>query len=282
MAQRRFFRYTQIIAIAGILCTAAPAIASDDDSELVYECAMALDHAAGKGVVYPVSSARALAQFDEISGGGTAKRAAARKSIEAVWANEKREKGREALDRYIFGVAEDCAGLYAELADKQVQQAEGELNALGTLSAGSLRAYTQRTGDYGAVADYLVYHYPYGKDMFKDNADGDYLGQIIVQIGKDGLIRWSDEAIYSIANKHYWQYNPPATRLVFAEYQRRMRVKRQSETEAQRWAQRAADDRRRQAQQANAKPVGSIGRSCEVEYRPAEPGIPGSRVVKCR
>ena len=103
--------------------------------------------------------------------------------------------------------------------------------------------------------------------------------EIAARCAKRGL---SDEAVYTIATKHYWQYNPPATRLIFDEYMRRLRAKKQTQDEGQRWAERAAADRARQAQQANAKPVGSLGKSCEVIYRPAEPGIAGSRIVKCR
>ena len=96
-----------------------------------------------------------------------------------------------------------------------------------------------------------------------------------MEAGASGLRRWSDEAIYAIANKHYWQYNPPATRLVDAEYRRRMRMMRQTQSEAQRWAQRAADDRAAQTRRANAPYVGSLG--SRSSSRPK----PGSGVVVC-
>lgn len=262
-------------------CAAAAPAASvnaaevSDEAEMMLECALALDFAAKKNVNLPVSGGKAIAQFGVLTGNDAALRSQAEKSIDAIWADLKKKSGRRALDEYIVGVAQDCAVQFTELAEAESAKYEGELNAAGTLSANALRAYTNRTGDYAAVADYMVYHYPYGKDLFKDNADGDYLGQIIVEVGASGLRRMSDEAIFAIANKYYWQYNPPATRLVFAEYQRRMRVMRFNEAEAQRWAQRAADDRAAKARSASAGYVGSLGNG--TKYRPKQ----GSGVVVC-
>ncbi|VWX57285.1 hypothetical protein [Sphingorhabdus sp. 109] len=253
----------------------APAQASADDSELIYECALALDFASSKGVQHSVPGSRAMAHFGEETGNDPAARARAAKAIDTIWADYKKKNGRSGLDQYVLGIAQDCSDLYDERTEMQSAEQEGQLNSLGTLSAASLRAYINRTGDYGAVADYLVYHYPYGKSMFKPNEDGDLLGNIIVEIGASGLRKLSDEAVYTIANKFYWQYNPPATRLVFAEYQRRMRMKRQSENDARQWAQRAADDRAQQARQANARPVGSLGTG--KPYKPKR----GSGLVVC-
>lgn len=252
-------RIAAILAAPVCMAIASPAAqASTDDSELIYECALALDFAAKKGVRLPVTGARAMTHFAEVTGNDAALLRQAQQMIDTSWKDYKKANGSQELDKYVLLVAQDCADLYVERAAQPGKQ-EAELNGLGTLSAASLRAYTDRTGDYAAVADYLVYHYPYGKDLFKDNADGDLLGKLIVEVGASGLRKWNDEAVYAIANKFYWQYNPPATRLIFAEYQRRMRMQRQTEAEAQRWAQRAADDRAAQARQANAKPVGSLG-----------------------
>lgn len=246
--------------------TAAPAPSGTQDIELVLECARALDIAASKGTGLPVQAHVALADFERITKRDANLRKQAEKAVDGIWADYRKTKGREAFDRYVLSVAEDCSDLYVQ-RDAKLRQAaakpkvspENELNSLGTLSAGALRAFVQRTGNSPAVADYLVYHYPYGKDLFKPNEDGDYLAQLILQAGPAGVKRFSDEAVYAIANKHYWQYNPPATRLIFDEYRRRMRQMRQNEDDARRWAQRAADDRARQARSANARPVGSLG-----------------------
>ena len=262
-------------ASLAVLLSAAPARASEEDAELIYECGLAMEFAAKKGAKLPVSAGRAMSHFGEVTGNDPNSRKQADQVIRAIWDEYKERDGRKALDRYILSVAQDCSDLYLELAEREAAEVEGQLNAAGTLSAAALRSYATRTGDYGEVADYLVYYYPYGKDLFQPNEDGDLLGQLIVEAGAAGLRRWSDEAIYAIANKHYWQYNPPATRLVFAEYQRRMRVMRQTEAEAQRWAQRAADDRAEQARRANAPYVGSLGTG--KPYRPK----PGSGVVVC-
>ena len=156
----------------------------------------------------------------------------AEQAIDATWRDYREKNGRKALDRYVLSVAQDCSDLYRELAEREAADVEGQLNPQGTLTAAALRSYATRTGDYGEVANYLVYYYPYGKDLFQPNEDGDLLGQLIVEAGATGLRGWSDEAIYAIANGHYWQYNPPATRLVFAEYQRRMRMMCQTEAES--------------------------------------------------
>lgn len=275
-------RIAAIVTGAICLLVASPAaLANADDSELIYECALALDFAARKGVRLPISSDRAFTHFAEVTGGDAAQRRQAQQLVDASWRDYKKKNGGSELDKYVLLVAQDCADLYVEKSGQAVQQ-EGDLNAMGTLSAAALRSYADRTGDHGAVADYLVFHYPYGKDLFKANADGDLLGKLIVEVGAAGLRKWSDEAVYAIANKFYWQYNPPATRLIFAEYQRRMRMQRQTEAEAQRWAQRAADDRAAQARQATAQPVGSIGRGCENRKLIDQRGVVTATYSVCR
>ena len=264
-----------LFASLGSSMVATPAMADNEDVDGIYECVLAIDHAERKGVELPVSSEHSMAHFSKLTGNNPAVRERAKLAVDAIWRDYREERGSEALEKYILEEAQICSDIYVELAERDAAEVEGQLNSLGTLSAAALRAYVTRTGDYGEVANYLVSYYPYGKDLFKPNEDGDLLGQLIVEVGAAGLRRWSDEAIYAIANKHYWQYNPPATRLVFAEYQRRMRMMRQTEAEAQRWAQRAADDRAEQARQANATYVGSLGTG--KPYKPKQ----GSGVVVC-
>ena len=249
-----------------MLVSAAPLHANTEDAELIYECGLAMQFAEKKDVQLTIPANRAMGHFAEVTRNDPNLRNEADRQIRAVWDGMRKSDGRPALERYI---------LYVELAERDAAAVEGELNSLGTLSAAALRSYATRTGDLGEIANYLVYNYPSGKDLFKPNEDGDLLGQLVVEAGASGLRRWSDEAIYAIANKHYWQYNPPATLLVDAEYRRRMRMMRQTQSEAQRWAQRAADDRAAQARRANAPYVGSIGRGSSS--RPT----PGSGVVVC-
>ncbi|WP_306094850.1 hypothetical protein [Qipengyuania flava] len=258
-----------------MVVAAAPLRANTNDAELIYECGLAMQFAEKKDVQLTVPANRAMGHFAEVTRNDPNLRNEADRQIRAVWDGMRKSDGRPALERYILSVAQDCSDLYVELAERDAAAVEGELNSLGTLSAAALRSYATRTGDLGEIANYLVYNYPYGKDLFKPNEDGDLLGQLVVEAGASGLRRWSDEAIYAIANKHYWQYNPPATRLVDAEYRRRMRMMRQTQSEAQRWAERAADDRAAQARRANAPYVGSIGRGSSS--RPT----PGSGIVVC-
>lgn len=254
---------------------AGPALANKVVGEAFYECALALDFAAKNNANLPVASERAMAHFSEVTGNDPKLRLQAQQAVERNWADYKKQNGPGALDQYVLVAAQDCSDLYQELAEKEAAETEGQLNSLGTLSAAALRSFAARTGDSAEVANYLVYHYPYGKDLFQPNEDGDLLGQLIVEVGAAGLRRWSDEAVYAISNKHYWQYNPPATRLIFAEYQRRMRMMRQTEAEAKRWSQRAADDRAAQARQGSAGYVGSLGTG--KPYKPKS----GSGVYAC-
>lgn len=275
------------------LAVLAPSLAAqevEDDADEIWECAAAIGVAEDMGQKLPVSSKFVIDDFVRITKGSLAAENSADAEVRRFWTQMREQRGQDGLQAYVLETAQDCADLYvqqAALKDQQQQQQAAasrvqDLNSLGTLSVASLRAFAEQTGDAGAVADYLVYHYPYGKDLFKPNEDGDYLGELILSLGAKGVRSLSDEFVYAIATKHYWQYNPPATRLIFDEYRRRLRANRQTQDEGQRWAERAAADRARQAREANAKPVGSLGKSCEVIYRPAEPGIAGSRVVKCR
>ncbi|MCU0948780.1 MAG: hypothetical protein MUF47_11095, partial [Porphyrobacter sp.] len=150
-----------------LLLPTAPAQANSDVAELTYECALAFDFAAKKGVRLPVGSQVAMAEFDAVTARDSSLREPAVAAVTAVWDDYLEENGRKSLDRYILGVAQDCADYYGEkAAQQQADPREGELNTLGTLSVGALTAFVQRTGDAPAVADYLVYHYPYGKDLF--------------------------------------------------------------------------------------------------------------------
>ena len=288
---RRITLHLPFCAAMAVVAAPISAEAVEDDADEIWECAAAIGVAEDMGVKLPVSSELVIDDFVRITRGSLAAEDSADAEVRRYWTAIREQRGQSGLQDHVLETARDCADLYVQAATLK-QQSGGQqqtastqvqdLNSLGTLSAASLRAYAEQTGDAGAVADYLVYHYPYGKDLFKPNEDGDYLGELIASIGAAGVKKFSDEAIYAIAYKHYWQYNPPASRIVDAEYRRRLRVQRQTVEEGQRWAQRAAEDRARRAREANAKPVGSLGKSCEVIYRPAEPGIAGSRVVKCR
>lgn len=288
---KRILLRLPVCAALAVLAAPFPSAAAEDDADEIWECAAAIGVAEGMGVKLPVSSQYVIDDFVRITKGSLAAEDSADAEVRRYWTDIREKRGQGGLQDHVLETARDCAGLYVQAAalkqqPRRQQQTAApqvqDLNSLGTLSAAALRAYAEQTGDAGAVADYLVYHYPYGKDLFKPNEDGDYLGELIASIGANGVKKFSDEAIYAIAYKHYWQYNPPASRIIDAEYRRRLRVQRQTVEEGQRWAQRAAEDRARRAREANAKPVGSLGKSCEVIYRPAEPGIAGSRVVKCR
>lgn len=53
-------------AVAGLL-SASPVRAVTDDAELIYECGLAIEFAAKKGVQLPVSASRAMNHFDDVT-----------------------------------------------------------------------------------------------------------------------------------------------------------------------------------------------------------------------
>ena len=60
--------------------------------------------------------------------------------------------------------------------------------------------------------------------------------QLVGQVTEEVMFTVSDPAIVAMITDPFWQYNPPATRLVTEEYQRRLRVMRFNERDAQAWA----------------------------------------------
>ncbi|WP_144095703.1 hypothetical protein [Croceicoccus sediminis] len=205
--------------------------------------------------------------------------------MKRTWHEYRDTHGQDAFYSYVEGAADECTAIYLEKARTPAPAPAPQPASSGpakVITADYLRDHLNRNGDYRSVADFIVYTLPDGKDPFKENAMGELLGQMVVETGAKGVIRFSDAAIMAMIAHRYWQYNPPASRIVDAEYRRRLRVKNYTAQEESRWAQRAAADRAEQARRADAPWVGSIGKHCEKYMEPAGPGTPAYWVTKCR
>lgn len=179
---------------------------------------------------------------------------------EALRARAAFWKGELNADDYTdwaIDVANTCDDIYVELQSRPAQPS-GEPRVI---DASYLRAHLEQNGDFRAVSDYIVYTFPDGSDPFTENPMGELLGEMVVTAGAKGMLTFSDAAILAMVENHYWKYNPPATRIVDAEYRRRLRVMRMTSQQASDWARRAAKDRAEQARRADAPWVGSIGGS---------------------
>ncbi|WP_170304694.1 hypothetical protein [Croceicoccus estronivorus] len=291
---------SRILACIALLATPHIALADtwkDDNpqetADYIYECGLALDwgeqHAQQSYRVDSVFTQKHLDSVISRNKGVSEDTSAA--NIKKLWSDTAKSDGQAGLRTYILDTARDCEQIYLELlaqerggsAQPAPQPPANESTQISqNFTAADLRNYVRRTGNHAAVADYIVYKYPNGKDPFGDSPEGELLGELIVEIGAKGVIRFSDAAILAIIGNHYWQYNPPASRIAEAEYQRRLRVRKYNAAQSRSWAERAAADRARQAREANAKPVGSLGRHCEKYYDPGGPGVGGAWITKCR
>lgn len=275
----------RLLAIASLY--AVPAALSARVSEqqqeavLIYECGKALVWAETySDEVLRVTSEEVWAHFDQFAKNHSVSEAKAAIAINGYWQEIYDEDGAEELESMIMMAALSCEDKYLKRRE-QVSADAQESRLARDLTVEQLQSLLDRTGDASSVADYIVYQMPNGKDPFADSPRGELLGRLVVDAGAEGIRRFSDAAILAMVGARYWQYNPPATRLVDAEYRRRLRARNYSEAQGRSWTQRAAADRAEQARLAKAKPVGSIGKRCDKYLEPAGPGTPAAWVTKC-
>lgn len=275
----------RLLAIVSLvtLPAALAAQVSEEQQEavLIYECGKSLVWAeAYSDEVLRVTSDEVWAHFDQFAASRSISEAKASIALDSYWQEIYDEDGAEGLESMIMMVALSCEDKYLKRRE-QVSADAQESRLVRDLNVEQLQSLLDRTGDASSVADYIVYQMPNGKDPFADSPKGGLLGQLVVDAGAEGIRRFSDAAILAMVGAHYWQYNPPASRLVDAEYRRRLRARNYSEAQGRSWTQRAAADRAEQARLAKAKPVGSIGKRCDKYLEPAGPGTPAAWVTKC-
>jgi hypothetical protein len=279
---RRSARLIAIGSLSSVPATLAAQVSEEQqEAVLIYECGKSMVWAeAYSDEVLRVTSDEVWAHFDQFAASHTISEAKAAIALDAYWQEIYDEDGAEELTSMIMMAALSCEDKYLKRREQVTAASEGN-HLVRELSVEQLQSLFERTGDASSVADYIVYQMPNGKDPFADSPRGELLGRLVVDAGADGIRRFSDAAILAMVGARYWQYNPPATRLVDAEYRRRLRARNYSEAQGRSWTQRAAADRAEQARLANAKPVGSIGKHCNKYLEPAGPGTPAAWVTKC-
>ena len=275
----RLLAIGSLLALPGAL--AAQVSEEQQEAVLIYECGKSLVWAeAYSDEVLRVTSDEVWAHFDQFAASHSISEAKAAIALNGYWQEIYDEDGAEELASMIMMAALSCEDKYLKRRE-QVAAASEAGRLVRELSVEQLQSLLERTDDAPSVADYIVYQMPNGKDPFADSPKGELLGRLVVDAGASGIRRFSDAAILAMVGARYWQYNPAATRLVDAEYRRRLRDRNYSEAQGRSWTHRAAADRAEQARLAKAKPVGSIGRHCDKYLEPAGPGTPAAWVTKC-
>lgn len=246
----------------------------------IYECAGALSYGETAAERYRVSSEALWKDFERLENSSSVKSDASDLAVRKRWVRAARGKGPGSMHKHILSVARACEKQYAPkvISDPPVARKPGQY------TQADLRYHIQQTGDYAAVADYIVHKYPGGKPLFSELPEGEFLGEFIRKIGAKGVRKFSDSAILGITRQHYWQYNPPATLIISAEYRKRLRARKYSQVQANNWARREQQARTARAQSGvYASP--SIGRArtvfqtCTVT---TVSGYGGGRVTKCK
>lgn len=256
----------------------------EDDEELAllvdtYECAVAMisleDNA---GMTFDTDVEYVIADFDARIAESPYTETQVKQALDKRIAFWKSQLNPEDYLTWASDLGEGCDQMYTELRSRPPEPS----GKPQVIDAQYLRAHLAKTGDYRNVADFIVYTYPAGSNPFAENPMGELLGEMVVAAGSKGVIMFSDAAITAMVEHHYWKYNPPATRIVDAEYRRRLRALRMTSEQGSEWSRRAAKDRAEQARLADAPWIGSIGRHCEKNMMPAEPGVPAMWVTVCR
>ncbi|WP_339827694.1 hypothetical protein [uncultured Parasphingorhabdus sp.] len=289
--------------LAGLAALSIPAAASaqtahaQDRVDSIYECAQAIQVGEEQGNSYDVSSTFARGYLDRVLGQGGASKSTAKTNVTRQWLDYKAKNGERALLDHVLEAADECEAVLYEIAADDSYNSRGSVVAVAAAAAApaaeapdsysvaDLRYHVQETGDYAAVADYIVERYPYGKKLMEEIPEGNLLGELVVETGAKGVTRFSDAAVVALANQYYWQYNPPATRIIFAEYQRRLRVRKYTENEGKQWAARAAKDRAAQA--ASAASGSSSGqRTPRQKFKTCTTttysGVGGGTAISCK
>ncbi|MEH6759108.1 MAG: hypothetical protein V7676_16585 [Parasphingorhabdus sp.] len=288
-----------LLCLAVLAAFSIPAVASaqtanpQDRIDSIYECAQAIEVGEKEGNSYDVSSKFAWGYFDRILTGSGASENTAKANVTKQWLDYKASNGDRALLDHVLEAAGECETVLYEISSSDSDNsgspvataAAAATQAPRSYSVADLRYHVQETGDYASVADYIVERYPYGKKLIDEIPEGNLLGELVVEAGAKGVTRFSDAAVVALANQYYWQYNPPATRIIFAEYQRRLRVRKYTENEGKQWAARAAKERAAQAASA-ASGSSSEQRTPRQKFKTCTTttysGVGGGTAISCK
>lgn len=284
------WRSAQTATAALFACAAIPAAAADSDAispqdlaNTTLECATAMKFSEDQGLPLRFSSTVLFDEFLALERDHGVSR-----EIAAQWAQQQFDtltegKSQSAAEDYVYDLAEMCEELTIEREDRRIAaeaQQAGEQG--GEINVAFLREHMTANRNPRLIADYIVDRHPGGKGRMGDPIpEGEYLGELMVEIGKLGVQALSDGAIVAMITDPFWQYNPPATRLVTEEYQRRLRVMKFNQRDAQAWAGRVQDERRRDMANAAARSAERWGTGVKCT-NVAPNGVEGKSYTSCR
>lgn len=263
--------------------TAATAQQASDSQMMAndhFACASVMEYAVQNGRRLPVDSSIVWQLLDRVLAKGGTSEQAALEYTKAEWQafGYQRDAEIEAQPAkfytYVMGMADECADIYGILVEREASKPR-------ELGVTDFDYHMKTTSNPGPIFDYVISRYPGGKSLMGEKIpEGEYLGELVVQIGKQGIMRLSDQVLLAMNNRTYWQYNPPATRIVSAEYQRRLRVRKYDNREAAKWARRAQEDRMAEMQSQAARMAERWGTSIECTNTSPR-GLLGKSYTSC-
>lgn len=275
---------------------------SDADLEQLgrdhYTCAVTMAYAIEFGNQLEITEAEALAGLDSVIATGRVN-----EDFVTTDVNEELEEQygyvplAELDDQpeefliFAWRDAERCVEAYKQIRTAAGRSTENpspsSANSTGSgqgreIDVNFLRSHYEQNRNARLIVDYITGRYPSGKRLMGDPVpEMEYLGEFVVAVSDQAMRSLSDAALLTMVNNQYWQYNPPASRKVMAEYRRRLRVQRYNDREAKLWADRIERERRSElATMANrmAERWGTSIKCTNV----APQGVNGSSYTSCR
>ncbi|MEM7689753.1 MAG: hypothetical protein AAF291_12095 [Pseudomonadota bacterium] len=214
-----------------------------DLADTKYECATAMIYAEELGEPFAFPSRVLFDEFDDLVKQG------ADRTVAAAFAKEQFElftkgKSQQGAEDYIVDLARDCEQLMLEREAMRIEK-ERAAAASRPITVADLRAHFEKNRNLPVIVDYILDRHPGGKPLMGDPIpEGEFLAELLLHVGKNGVKALSDSALVTIVNRPFWQYNPPASKLAQAEYSRRLRARKYSQNEARNWAKRVETERR--------------------------------------
>ena len=278
------------VTAAFIGCAAFPAAAAyngtdsyQDLANTTLECATAMQYSEDHGEPLRFSSAVLFDEFRELE-----REHGVSREVAATWAKEQFDSltanmTQSQAEDYIYDTAALCEELTIEREDRRIAAERQQAHEQGgEINVPFLREHFAANRNPRLIADYIVDRHPGGKGRMGDPIpEVEYLGELVVEIGKLGVQALSDAAIVAMITDPYWQYNPPATRLATEEYQRRLRVLKFNQRDAQAWAGRVQAERRSEMQSMAARSAERWGSSVKCT-NVAPKGLEGKSYTSCR
>ncbi|WP_086608984.1 hypothetical protein [Erythrobacter donghaensis] len=254
-----------------------------DRANNILLCASAMQFSEDNGEPLRFSSDVLFEEFLTMEREEGISREVARKWATAEFDNVTAGLSEFDAEQLIFDTAMQCEFRAIEREEQRLAAQGGQSGAPGAeIDVAFLRQHFATNRNPRLIADYIVDRYPGGKGrMGPPIPEGEYLGELVVELGKSGVQALSDPAIVAMITDPFWQYNPPATRLVTEEYQRRLRVMRFNERDAQAWAGRVQAERRREMESTAVRSAERWGTGVKCT-NVAPQGLEGKSYTSCR